>query len=185
MNAGARQPAPLPGQAAAFAARLQREASGLRAQLARGLCLVTQRPARDEDLERLLSILRQSAETLAAGGTLAELDAEFHKAIVAATHNDLLLRFINVFYRASRKRREVYFEAKGQSRRSHAQHLQLYRAIEARDVEAGQELLRRHLKGVDTYFRMFFADGARASKAAVHGRPGAPRPRATALAARR
>jgi len=137
-----------------------------------------------EDLDRLQAILRQSAETIAAGGTLAELDAEFHKAIVAATHNDLLLRFINVFYRASRKRREVYFEAKAQSQRSHAQHLQLYRAIEARDVEAGQELLRRHLKGVDAYFRMFFADGARSAKVPVRRGPGAAKPKAASRATR-
>jgi DNA-binding FadR family transcriptional regulator len=114
-----------------------------------------------EDLERLRAILRQSEETIAAGGTIANLDPEFHMGIVAATHNDLLLRVVNVFYRASRKRREVYFQAPAQSQRSHAQHLQLFRAIEARDAEAGQEMLRRHLKGVDAYFRMFFADGAR------------------------
>lgn len=120
-----------------------------------------------EDLQRLQQILQQSKAAIAAGGTLAELDADFHKAIVAATHNDLLLRFINVFYRASRKRREVYFEPPAQSRRSHAQHLQLYKAIEARDAEDGQRILRRHLKGVDAYFRMFFADGAAAAKASL------------------
>lgn len=42
--------------ATAFAQRLQREASGLRAQLALGLELVTQRPAREPDLERLLEL---------------------------------------------------------------------------------------------------------------------------------
>lgn len=125
----------------------------------------------DVDLQRLQAILQQSSETIAAGGTLAELDADFHKAIVAATHNDLLLRFINVFYRASRKRREVYFEPRAQSQRSHAQHLQLYRAIEARDEAAGLRILRRHLKGVDTYFRMFFADGAAAAKASLSASP--------------
>jgi hypothetical protein len=38
-------------------------------------------------------------------------------------------------------------------------HRQLYRAIEAHDAEAGGRILRRHLKGVDAYFRLFFADG--------------------------
>ena len=70
----------------------------------------------------------------------------------------MLLRFINVFYLMSRKRRETYFHDAAQSQRSHAQHLQLYRAIEAQDVERGQQLLRRHLKGVDAYFRMFFSE---------------------------
>lgn len=112
-----------------------------------------------EDLDRLTQILQMSAAAIARGETLAELDAEFHKAIVAATKNDVLLRFINVFYLMSRKRREVYFHDSQQSKRSHAQHLQLYRAIVAQDAELGQKILRLHLKGVDAYFRMFFADG--------------------------
>ena len=112
----------------------------------------------DEDLERLRQILAASEAAIERGASFADLDAEFHKAIVAATHNELLLRFINVFYLMSRKRREVYFQARSQGQRSQAQHVQLYQAIEAQDAEAGQQILRRHLKGVDAYFRMFFAD---------------------------
>jgi GntR family transcriptional repressor for pyruvate dehydrogenase complex len=111
------------------------------------------------DLDDLQQILRDSAAAIGRGETLAELDSQFHKAIVAATKNDVLLRFINVFYRMSRKRREIYFKEPQQSRRSHAQHLQLYRAIEARDAVLGPQILRRHLKGVDAYFRMFFSEG--------------------------
>jgi GntR family transcriptional repressor for pyruvate dehydrogenase complex len=111
------------------------------------------------DLDSLQQILRDSAAAIARGESFAELDAQFHKAIVAATKNDVLLRFINVFYRMSRKRREIYFDEPLQSKRSHAQHLQLYGAIEAQDAERGLRILRRHLKGVDAYFRMFFSDG--------------------------
>jgi GntR family transcriptional regulator, transcriptional repressor for pyruvate dehydrogenase complex len=111
------------------------------------------------DLDDLQQILRDSAAAIARGETLAELDPQFHKAIVAATKNDVLLRFINVFYRMSRRRREIYFNEPLQSKRSHAQHLRLYGAIEAQDAVLGQQILRRHLKGVDAYFRMFFSDG--------------------------
>ena len=45
--------------AAAFAARLLRETSGLRAQLTRGLELVTQRPARAADVDRLVLLARE------------------------------------------------------------------------------------------------------------------------------
>ena len=124
------------------------------------------------DLDRLNQILQDSAGAIARGETLADLDAEFHKAIVAATQNHVLLRFINVFYLMSRKRREVYFHDSGQSQRSHAQHLQLYKAIVAKDAELGQKVLRRHLKGVDAYFRMFFAEGhGGAGKAEPAGKP--------------
>ena len=134
-----------------------------------------------EDLERLQQILRDSGAAMARGETLAEFDAVFHKAIVAATKNDVLLRFINVFYLMSRKRREIYFHEPQQSRRSHAQHLQLYRAIEAQDAERGQQILRRHLMGVDAYFRMFFSEPASAKVAAA--RPGRPARKAATVAA--
>ena len=119
------------------------------------------------DLKDLQQILRDSAAAIARGETLADLDAQFHKAIVAATKNDVLLRFINVFYRMSRKRREIYFDAPQQSKRSHAQHMQLYGAIEAQDAALGQQILRRHLKGVDAYFRMFFSEGPPAGRRAL------------------
>lgn len=124
-----------------------------------------------DDLERLQQILRDSEAAMQRGETLAEFDALFHKAIVAATKNDVLLRFINVFYLMSRKRREIYFDEPQQSKRSHAQHLQLYRTIEAKDVELGQQILRRHLKGVDAYFRMLFSEseGSRQSPLAESG----------------
>ena len=116
-----------------------------------------------DDLDRLTQILRESEAAIERGETLAELDAEFHKAIVAATQNHVMLRFINVFYLMSRKRREVYFHDPQQSKRSHAQHLQLFGAIAAKDAERGQQLLQRHLKGVDAYFRMFFSEAQEAA----------------------
>ena len=127
-----------------------------------------------EDLDRLQQILRDSAAAIARGETLAEFDAIFHKAIVAATKNDVLLRFINVFYLMSRKRREIYFHEPRQSKRSHAQHLQLYGAIEAQDAELGQQILRRHLKGVDAYFRMFFSESQQAAEPVGRGKKTAP-----------
>ena len=116
-----------------------------------------------DDLDRLTQILRESEAAIERGETLAELDAEFHKAIVAATQNHVMLRFINVFYLMSRKRREVYFHDPQQSKRSHAQHLQLFGAIAAKDAGRGQQLLQRHLKGVDAYFRMFFSEAQEAA----------------------
>jgi DNA-binding FadR family transcriptional regulator len=112
-----------------------------------------------EDLDLLQHILCDSARVIERGQTLAELDPLFHKAIVAATKNEVLLRFISVFYRMSRQRREVHFQEPSQCRRSHAQHLQLYGAIEAQNAALGQQILRRHLKAVDAHFRMCVSEG--------------------------
>jgi GntR family transcriptional regulator, transcriptional repressor for pyruvate dehydrogenase complex len=111
------------------------------------------------DLDRMKAILDESERLVAAGESLAQADSDFHKAIVAATHNQVLLQFVNVFYLMSRKRREVYFSRPDQNRRSLAQHLQLYRAIVNRDADKGERLLGKHLQSVDSYFRMFFSDG--------------------------
>ena len=111
------------------------------------------------DLDRMKAILDESERLVAAGESLAQADSDFHKAIVAATHNQVLLQFVNVFYLMSRKRREVYFSRSEQNKRSLAQHLQLYKAIVNRDADKGERLLGKHLQGVDSYFRMFFSGG--------------------------
>jgi len=111
-----------------------------------------------EDLDRMAQVIGDSAAAIKQGKSLADLDAEFHKAIVAATKNDVLLRFVNVFYLMSRKRRDVFFEDRAQGKRSHAQHLQLYGAIVAERADLAQDLLRKHLKGVDDYFEDYFME---------------------------
>lgn len=118
-----------------------------------------------DDLDRLKQIIDECAATIERGETLADLDAEFHKAIVAATKNDVLLRFVNVFYLMSRKRREIYFRNPGQAHRSHAEHQQIYSAIVARDGERALKLTRSHMKGVEIYFKAFFAEDAAQAKA--------------------
>jgi GntR family transcriptional regulator, transcriptional repressor for pyruvate dehydrogenase complex len=110
-----------------------------------------------EDLDRIGQVIGDSAAAIKRGDSLADLDAEFHKAIVAATKNDVLLRFVNVFYLMSRKRRDVFFANREQAKRSHAQHLQIYGAIVAQTQDVAQELLRKHLKGVDAYFEDYFS----------------------------
>jgi len=117
------------------------------------------------DLDRLEEILERSERAIRKGQSLAKIDPEFHKAIVAATQNDVFLRVINVFYLMSRRRRQIYFSQPQQSERSHAQHRQLYGAIRDRDVERGGKILRQHLRGVDAYFKLFFSEEDRPAAA--------------------
>jgi DNA-binding FadR family transcriptional regulator len=112
------------------------------------------------DVDRLRALLDDSEATLAADGSLAELDAAFHLAVVAATHNDVFFRVVNSFYLLSRQRREVYFQDPRQGRRSHAQHREIFAAIERGDAGAGVGLLERHLQGVETYWLSTLATGA-------------------------
>jgi DNA-binding FadR family transcriptional regulator len=111
----------------------------------------------DEDLERLSGIVKRCAASRGNGEKLASLDAEFHLAIVAATQNDVFVRFVNVFYLMSRKRREVYFLSDEHCRQSVSDHRKLLAAIAERDAERAESVLRQHIKGVDVYFRTLFA----------------------------
>jgi DNA-binding FadR family transcriptional regulator len=111
----------------------------------------------DEDLEHLSGIVKRCVAARGNGEKLASLDAEFHLAIVAATQNDVFVRFVNVFYLMSRKRREVYFSSDEHCRQSVSDHRKLLAAIAERDVHKAEGLLRQHIKGVDVYFRTLFA----------------------------
>ncbi|WP_250520603.1 MULTISPECIES: FadR/GntR family transcriptional regulator [unclassified Caballeronia] len=114
----------------------------------------------DSDLERLSSIVKRCADARGDHKALAALDADFHLAIVSATQNEVFVRFVNVFYLMSRKRREIYFSADEHRRNSISDHRKLLAAIAARDADAGEALLRQHIKGVDVYFRNLFAMSA-------------------------
>jgi len=111
----------------------------------------------DADLNKLSAILKRCIEARGDGHALAALDAEFHLAIVSATQNDVFVRFVNVFYLMSKKRREVYFSSDEHCRKSVADHRKLLGAIAARNIEEAETILRQHIKGVDVYFRTLFA----------------------------
>ena len=76
----------------------------------------------DADLARIDEVLRISQARLAAGQSLAEQDADFHRALCAASGNKLIQRAANAFWLASRARREHYFADPANARRSLAQH---------------------------------------------------------------
>lgn len=118
---------------------------------------------READLERLDAVLAASAATIAAGGNLADRDAEFHLAVAEATGNHALLRVMNSFYLLSRTRRRRYFADGLRAPTSQAQHTAMRDAILARDAEGAAALMGRHLQGVESYWRVLLQrreDGA-------------------------
>jgi len=108
---------------------------------------------RDADIERLDTVLAASAETIAAGGNLADRDAEFHLAVVEATGNHVLLRVVNSFYLLSRARRRHYFADGTRAPVSQAQHMAMRNAIAAGDAQRAAALMGEHLQGVESYWR--------------------------------
>ena len=117
----------------------------------------------DDDLGRLADILRRTDEILAQGGNIAAVDTEFHVALVDATHNSVLVRVLNAFYRFTAQRRQVLFEDRAQGKVSAREHHRLLEFIRSRDVAKAQHLILRHMDRARNYWKSALEDAASAS----------------------
>lgn len=106
----------------------------------------------DDDLSHLASIIQRSVDALHDGPRLSQLDAEFRCAIVATTQNDVFVRFVNLFYLMSRKRRNTYSSVEQNRRRSIDDHRKLLGAIASRDAAIAEKLMAQHIQGVGCLF---------------------------------
>ncbi len=107
----------------------------------------------DGDLDALQQVLEQTDAVLAAGGNIAEQDQAFHLALVAAAHNDILVRVLNAFYELTLPRRRRYFAVLRRGQASHRQHHGIVDAIRARATRKGVALMQRHMETARFYWR--------------------------------
>lgn len=109
----------------------------------------------DEDLARMEAILARTDETLEAGGNIAEMDTEFHIAVVDAAHNSVLVRTLNAFYRFTARRREVLFADRTQGLASAREHRQMLEHISNRDISKAERLILQHMDRATTYWSSY------------------------------
>jgi DNA-binding FadR family transcriptional regulator len=106
----------------------------------------------DEDLQRLRHLLQTTEEVLAAGGNIAEVDTEFHIALVDATHNSVLVRMLNAFYCLTARRRQILFGDHTQGLVSAKEHRKLVDLIGKRDTDKALALILRHIGRAREYW---------------------------------
>lgn len=106
----------------------------------------------DEDLARMDRILAQTDAALEADRNIAEMDTEFHIAMVDAAHNSVLVRTLNAFYRFTARRRAILFEDRTQGRASARDHRQLLDHIRNRDITKAERLILQHMDRATTYW---------------------------------
>lgn len=106
----------------------------------------------DEDLARMEAVLTRTDQVLRAGGNIAAHDTEFHLALIAATHNSVLVRVLNAFYRLTAARRQAWFGNQAQGRSSAQEHRQLYLAVQARNTDEARALIVRHMARARAYW---------------------------------
>jgi GntR family transcriptional regulator, transcriptional repressor for pyruvate dehydrogenase complex len=106
----------------------------------------------ESDLADLREILAESERVLLDHGNIVDVDTAFHLALVSAAHNTVLVRVLNAFYRFTARRRRALFSGQEHARASIEDHKNLYEAIAARDIDGGQELIRRHMDRARFYW---------------------------------
>lgn len=120
------------------------------------------------DIDRLREILAATESSIDDAAAVAERDREFHAAIVRATHNDIFLRIVNIFYLMTAERRAFYFQDPERRSGSLAQHHEIFEAVVASDAPRAVRLIEAHLAGVDSYWSTFIS-GAGTSGAGTSG----------------
>ena len=107
----------------------------------------------EDDLETLHGVQARTEAALRERANIAALDTEFHLALVAATHNSILVRVLNSFYLLTAARRQAWFENEAQARSSVRDHLKIVDAIDQRDAEGARRLIARHMKRAAAYWQ--------------------------------
>jgi len=121
----------------------------------------------EDDLLRLEAVTARTQDALAEGANIANLDTEFHIALVDATHNSVLVRVLNAFYRFTARRREVLFADHEHGVASARDHKRLLEHLRSRDVERAEALILRHMNRARSYWSAKLGDpGARPESSA-------------------
>jgi DNA-binding FadR family transcriptional regulator len=106
----------------------------------------------DEDIQRLEDVLARTDALLLEGGNIVTMDTEFHMALVDATHNSVLVRVLNAFYRFTARRRTVLFADREHGRASALDHRRLLKLIVKRDAAKAEASILRHMDRARSYW---------------------------------
>ncbi len=110
-----------------------------------------------QDIARLDECMAICRERLERNQSIAQPSADFHLAVIAATHNQFLFRAANSCYMATRVPREELFTDREVSMRSIRDHQEIRDAIAAGSVARARKALMAHLDIAGHYWREHLA----------------------------
>jgi GntR family transcriptional regulator, transcriptional repressor for pyruvate dehydrogenase complex len=103
-----------------------------------------------EDLDALRQLIDREKEAKVDDPVVPELNAEFHSLLAAATGNRVLAAFVAALHRVAHPLAFIHTDAEvGKEAVGH--HIELYRAIDAQDVDAAVSTMKRHLDYLDAH----------------------------------
>jgi len=99
-----------------------------------------------DDLEAMVSGIREMDNEIRAGQPGLQGDRHFHAAILAAARNEVLTNLLGAVAEDSARIAEASLARPGQSARSLMAHRLIFEAISARDGEEARQLMDEHLE---------------------------------------
>lgn len=113
------------------------------------------------DIEALKQSLDSMEKTLNAVGFGEEQDLAFHAAVANASHNPLLITFLNqvseLMLETIRETRKLYLYTKKETMETlYEEHSKIFEAIVEKDVAGAQLAMQYHLNNVETLLQRAF-----------------------------
>jgi GntR family transcriptional repressor for pyruvate dehydrogenase complex len=99
----------------------------------------------DGDLEEMVAANRQMQQEIQAGESGIAGDRRFHRAILEAAHNSVLVEFYAALATSAEVIAGASLAREGQPPRSLATHRLIFEAVAGRDPERANALMREHL----------------------------------------
>ena len=98
-----------------------------------------------EEVKVLYAMVEEDQAFLSNPTQLSQANRRFHRQIHLASHNQFLVRQLDLVYRSMALLATTSLAAEGRGEIALAEHLAIVQAIEARDGEAASKALRDHL----------------------------------------
>lgn len=106
--------------------------------------------ATDEQLDKMRAYLARAEECMRVDDDveLTQVNLAFHREIAVASGNTVLAQLLDVLTNVFQREQRAIMDIYGSRDRDHEEHVQILRAIEARDPVLAMERMRSHLEGV-------------------------------------
>ena len=119
--------------------------------------------ATDEDIERMRNLYRVMEEQAAKGGWDADVDAEFHYAITAASHNTIQMHVLDTIHSLFHATIQValmeFYQKEGHIALLLKHHREILEAIAAHDPELARKKMETHLRMVEEKMATLLKEG--------------------------
>jgi GntR family transcriptional repressor for pyruvate dehydrogenase complex len=118
-----------------------------------GLCGLAAQRITDEELAELDLCLKEALENVGDSSLFFQADLRLHETIAGAARNMSLSRFMASMRRLGSASRQRTTDLPGMKEQVVADHRAIVEALRARDPEAAQEAMLRHLQNVERALR--------------------------------